>query len=107
MCTFFYKKLHSFYKKNCIGPTYKKPKPRKSAFIKNSSFEINRDPWNKDRNKDKVDKFQPIKSYILWKLMTPTITWPTDKVDEDKMEFLVPEFLEVPLQGPTCQVHLV
>ena len=22
-----------------------KPKPRKSAFIKNSSFEINRDPW--------------------------------------------------------------
>ena len=41
----FYKKLPSFYKKNCLGPTYKKPKPRKSAFIKNSSFEINRDPW--------------------------------------------------------------
>ena len=52
--------------------------------------------------------------------MTPTITWPTDKVDKgkvdkdkvekDKVEFLVsefPEFLEVPLQGPTCQVHLV
>ena len=30
-----------------------------------------------------------------------------DKVDKDKVEFLVPEFLEVPLQGPTCQVHLV
>ena len=63
----------------------------------------------------KIIQFQPIKSYILWKLMTPTITWPTDKVDndkvdEDKVEFLVPEFpefLEVPLQGPTCQVHLV
>ena len=47
--------------------------------------------------------------------MTPTITWPTDKadndkVDKDKVEFLVPEFpefLEVSLQGPTCQVHLV
>ena len=25
---------------------------------------------------------QPIKSYILWKLITPTITWPTDKVDK-------------------------
>ena len=25
--------------KNCIGPTYKKPKPRKLAFIKDSSFE--------------------------------------------------------------------
>ena len=69
----------------------------------------------RNKDKDKVDKFQPIKSYILWKLMTPTITWPTDKVDndkvdEDKVEFLVPEFpefLEVPLQGPTCQVHLV
>ena len=35
--------------------------------------------------------------HILWKLMTPTITWPTDKVDKDKVdkdkdkvEFLVP-----------------
>ena len=58
----------------------------------------------------KIIQFQPIKSYILWKLMTPTITWPTGKVDNDKVEFLVqgfPEFLEVPLQGPTCQVHLV
>ena len=63
----------------------------------------------------KIIQFQPIKSYILWKLMTPTINWPTDKVDndkvdEDKVEFLVPEFpefLEVPLQGPTCQVHVV
>ena len=45
MCTFIKKKLPSFYK-NCLGPTYKKPKPRKSAFIKNSSFEINRDPWS-------------------------------------------------------------
>ena len=52
-------------------------------------------PHDKEKDKDKVDKFQPIKSYILWKLMTPTITWPTDKVDkdkvdEDKVEFLVP-----------------
>ena len=68
---------------------------------------------DKDKDKDKVDEveeFQPIKPYILWKLMTPTITWPTDKVDEDEVEFLVPEFpefLEVSLQGPTCQVHLV
>ena len=44
MCTFIKNYLH-FIKKNCLGPTYKKPKPRKSAFIKNSSFEINRDPW--------------------------------------------------------------
>ena len=43
MCT-FYKKNYLHFIKNCIGPTYKKPKPRKSAFIKNSSFEINRDP---------------------------------------------------------------
>ena len=45
---------------------------------------------DKDKEKDKVDK--------------------VDKVDKDKVEFLVPEFpkfLEVPLQGPTCQVHLV
>ena len=27
-----------------MGPTDKKPKSRKSAFIKNSRFEINRDP---------------------------------------------------------------
>ena len=42
----FIKKNYLHYIKNCIGPTYKKPKPRKSAFIKNSSFEINRDPWS-------------------------------------------------------------
>ena len=43
--------LHKYLKfikradiKNCIGPTYKKPKPWKSAFIKISRFEINRDP---------------------------------------------------------------
>ena len=29
--------------------------------------------WS-DKDKDKVDKCQPTKSYILWKLMTPTIT---------------------------------
>ena len=39
----FYKKNYLHFIKNCLGPTYKKPKPRKSAFIKNSSFEINRD----------------------------------------------------------------
>ena len=44
MCTFIKKKLPSFYKKNCLGPTYKEPKPRKSVFIKNLSFETNRDP---------------------------------------------------------------
>ena len=42
--------MHSFIKnylhciKNCIGPTDKKIKPRKSALVKNSSFDINRDP---------------------------------------------------------------
>ncbi len=25
-------------------------------------------------------------SYILWKLMTPTITWPNDKVNKDKVD---------------------
>ena len=55
----------------------------------------------------KIIQFQPIKSYILWKLMTPTITWPTDKVDNDKVDEDEVEFLEVSLQGPTCQVHLV
>ena len=55
----------------------------------------------KVKNKvDEVDEFQPIKSYIWWKLMTPSITWSTDKVDydkvdkekvdKDKVEFLVP-----------------
>ena len=34
----------------------------------------------------KIIQFQPIKSYILWKLMTPTINWPTDKVDNDKVD---------------------
>ena len=34
MCTFFYKKLPAFNKKKLLGPTYKKPKPWKSAFIK-------------------------------------------------------------------------
>ena len=34
----------------------------------------------------KIIQFQPIKSYILWKLMTPTITWPTDKVDNDNVD---------------------
>ena len=42
MCTYIKNYLH--FIKNCLGPTYKKPKPRKSAFIKKSSFEINRDP---------------------------------------------------------------
>ena len=32
--------------------------------------------------KSSQDHCQPIKSYILWKLITPTITWPTDKVDK-------------------------
>ena len=44
---------------------------------------------DKDKNKDKVDEveeFHPIKSYILWNLMTATITWPTDKVDKDKVD---------------------
>ena len=44
---------------------------------------------DKDKDKDKVDEveeFQPIKPYILWKLMTPTITWPTDMVDKDKVD---------------------
>ena len=45
MCTFFlFIKNYLHYVKNCIGPTYKKLKPWKSAFIKNSSFENNRDP---------------------------------------------------------------
>ena len=36
---------------------------------------------------EQVDKLQPIKSYILWKLMTPTITGPTHKVDKvDKID---------------------
>ena len=34
----------------------------------------------------KIIQFQPIKSFILWKLMTPTINWPTDKVDNDKVD---------------------
>ena len=34
----------------------------------------------------KIIQFQPIKSYILWKLMTATITWPTDKLDKDKVD---------------------
>ena len=41
--TFFYKKLPCFIK-NCIWPTYKKLQPPKSAIIRNSIFEINRDP---------------------------------------------------------------
>ena len=44
MHSFIKKKTYFHCIKNCIGPTYKKPKPRKSAFIKNSSFDINRDP---------------------------------------------------------------
>ena len=39
----FYKKLPRFIK-NYIGHTYKKLQPQISAFIKNSIFEINRDP---------------------------------------------------------------
>ena len=34
----------------------------------------------------KIIQFQPIKSYILWKLMTPTFIWPTHKVDKDKVD---------------------
>ena len=40
----FYKKLPIFIK-NYIGHTYKKLQPQISAFIKNSIFGINRDPW--------------------------------------------------------------
>ena len=40
----FYKKLPIIIK-NYIGHTYKKLQPQISAFIKNSIFEINRDPW--------------------------------------------------------------
>ena len=43
----------------------------------------------KDKDKDKVDEvdgFQHIKPYILWKLMTPTITWPIDNVDKDEVD---------------------
>ena len=43
----FYEKLPRFIR-NCIGPPYKKLKPLKSAFTKNSSFEINRDPCNRN-----------------------------------------------------------
>ena len=56
---------------------------------------VDKDKVDKDKeDKDKVDKHKVDK----------------DKVDKDRVEFLVPEFPEflwVPLQGPTCQVHLV
>ena len=52
---------------------------------------------DKDKDKDKVDEvdeFQPIKPYILWKLITPTITWPRvnqTRTDQDKpFQFLFP-----------------
>jgi len=40
----FYKKKLPRFIKNCILPTYKKLQPPKSAIIRNSIFEINRDP---------------------------------------------------------------
>ena len=64
MCTSLLKKTTFIVLKICMGPTYKKPKSRKSAFIKNSSFEINRDPWYLvgEVSPGKVPSFRNLKS---------------------------------------------
>ena len=42
-CALIENYLH--FMKNSIRPHYEKLKPLKSAFIENSNFENNRDPW--------------------------------------------------------------
>ena len=63
-------------------------------------YKVDKDMVDKDKvDKDEVDKDKVDKDNV-----------DKDNVDKDKVEFLVPEFpefLEVPLLGPTCQVHLV
>ena len=58
-------------------------------------------------DKDKVDKDMVVK---VDKDKVDKDKVDKDKVDKDRVEFLVPEFpefLEIPLQVPKLQVHLV
>ena len=48
MRSFIENYLH--FMKNCIRPPYEKLKSLKSAFIENSNFENNRDPWEPPNN---------------------------------------------------------